>query len=149
MNMTEGDIVKEYKEAKYKRAQIDILADLNCCEPIEIKRILRKNGVDLRGGNGRRNARTDPEEQPKGCLKDKTGSCAGCTETDLCTEYVPEPKKPEAKPIIPDAIMIEMIKLGVEAVDGKIAKMEQEIVQLQEEIEELRTKRALFAEYGL
>lgn len=32
MQMTNADIVKEYKEAKDRSAQVKILADENCCD---------------------------------------------------------------------------------------------------------------------
>ena len=53
MNMTEKEIVKNYREAKNKKLQIEILADLNVTNKDEIKAILKKHGVDLRGGNYR------------------------------------------------------------------------------------------------
>lgn len=51
MQMSESEIVKNYKDSKNKRSQIQILADLNTCKPDDIKKILKDNGVDLRGGN--------------------------------------------------------------------------------------------------
>ena len=54
MTMTESEIVKDFKEAKNKRQQIDILADLNATTPDVIKTILRANGVDLRSANSRK-----------------------------------------------------------------------------------------------
>ena len=53
MTMTESEIVRDYRSAKNKKMQISILADLNECKPEDIKRILKDNGVDLRGGNYR------------------------------------------------------------------------------------------------
>lgn len=150
MMMTEREIVKSFREAKNKRQQIGILADLNCCDSSIIKDILRENGIDLRGANGGRVQKQDPVKE-KGCLKDQNGSCAGCDETDLCTAYVrlESESMKEEKLSIPDAVMVEMLKLGVEAVEGKIAIMELEIEKLQDELEGLKKKRALFAEYGL
>lgn len=40
MQMTNEEIIKSYKEAKNKQKQIKILADLNCCRPMEIKKIV-------------------------------------------------------------------------------------------------------------
>lgn len=54
MTMTENEILREYKTAKDKKHQIEILADLNTTSIDEIKRILKDNGVDLRGANGRK-----------------------------------------------------------------------------------------------
>lgn len=48
MQMTESEIVRNYREAKNKREQITILADLNRCEKEEIVEILLKNGESER-----------------------------------------------------------------------------------------------------
>ena len=53
MTMTDNEIVREYKAAKNKQHQIEILADLNTTSKDEIKKILKANGVNLRGGNFR------------------------------------------------------------------------------------------------
>lgn len=45
MQMTKGDICKSYKEAKRKKAQVQILAELNQCSPDYIKEILKAEGV--------------------------------------------------------------------------------------------------------
>lgn len=43
--MSTYDITKMYKEAKDKRAQIDILADMNCCTTKQIREELIKGGI--------------------------------------------------------------------------------------------------------
>ena len=53
MNMTEKEIVRDYEQAKNKRKQIEILADLNVTTPDVIKSVLRNNGIDLRSANSR------------------------------------------------------------------------------------------------
>ena len=53
MTMTDNEIVRDYRAAKNKKMQIEILADLNTTTKDEIKKILKANGVDLRGGNYR------------------------------------------------------------------------------------------------
>lgn len=40
MQMTASEIRKSYMEAKYKKRQIGILADLNCCSKKDIEKIL-------------------------------------------------------------------------------------------------------------
>jgi len=40
MMMTNEEIVRDYREAANKSKQIKILADLNCCSPSEIRRVL-------------------------------------------------------------------------------------------------------------
>ena len=54
MTMTENEIVRDYRAAKNKQQQIAILADLNTTTTDEIKKILKANGVDLRGGSFRK-----------------------------------------------------------------------------------------------
>ena len=41
MQMSDEEIRREYKAAKYKKKQIGILAQLNCCSADEIKAIVR------------------------------------------------------------------------------------------------------------
>lgn len=65
MNMTENEIVRNYREAKNKREQVTILADLNRCEKEEIVDILLKNGVDQKELPRKRKPRKKPEEEKK------------------------------------------------------------------------------------
>ena len=65
MQMTESGIVRNYREAKNKREQITILADLNRCEKEEIVEILLKNGVDQKELPRKRKPRKKPEESSK------------------------------------------------------------------------------------
>ena len=60
MQMTNEEIVRNYKEAKHKDSQIKILAQLNLCDPQKIKDILKDAGVI------RKYVRRDPEpkEEP-------------------------------------------------------------------------------------
>lgn len=48
MHMSDEEIIIRYKEAKDKRAQVNILADLNACDPDEIVGVLRRSGMDHR-----------------------------------------------------------------------------------------------------
>lgn len=65
MNMTENEIVRNYREAKNKREQVTILADFNRCEKEEIVDILLKNGVDQKELPRKRKPRKKPEEERK------------------------------------------------------------------------------------
>ena len=49
MIMTPEEIVRDFKESKVKKKQIQILADLNNCKNDEIIQILRDAGVKLQG----------------------------------------------------------------------------------------------------
>lgn len=46
MEMTPGEIVSNYNQARNKSEQVEILAQLNACKPEDIIDILRTNGVD-------------------------------------------------------------------------------------------------------
>lgn len=48
MYMSNADIIKEYKEAKDRSAQVKILADQNCCSTEKIIGILVAGGIDHR-----------------------------------------------------------------------------------------------------
>lgn len=47
MQYTEGEIVREYQQARYKNKQIGILSQLNTCSRKDIIKILEKNGVEV------------------------------------------------------------------------------------------------------
>lgn len=47
LRMKDADICKEYREAKDKRMQVVILADMNLCQREDILRILMLNGYDV------------------------------------------------------------------------------------------------------
>lgn len=47
MYMKPGDICREYTQAKFKKQQIEILADQNSCTKEEIMKILVENGIEL------------------------------------------------------------------------------------------------------
>lgn len=74
MQMTENEIVRNYREAKNKREQVTILADLNRCEKEEIVEILLKNGVDQRELPRKRKPRKKPEESSKHSAVDTVAS---------------------------------------------------------------------------
>ena len=92
-DMTENEIVRSYQEAKNKKQQIGILADLNNTTSDRIKEIIENAGALVKPGR--------PKATVKGCHKDHTGHCEGCDEYDLCIDnkkewYVTGPKTPEA-----------------------------------------------------
>ena len=47
MQMTNEEIIRDYKLANNKSSQIAILADLNCCSKEDIKKILQEGGIEL------------------------------------------------------------------------------------------------------
>lgn len=51
MTMTEEDICKEYREAKDRKAQVGILAELNGCSKEKIAEVLESAGIQAEGVN--------------------------------------------------------------------------------------------------
>lgn len=49
MTMQPGEIAIEYKQAKNKLKQVNILAELNQCPKVEIIRILQEQGIQVDG----------------------------------------------------------------------------------------------------
>ena len=45
---TDEDILVLYRESKNKKLELDLLADMNCCTPEEIKKALIRAGIDGR-----------------------------------------------------------------------------------------------------
>ena len=128
MEMKDSEIVKSYKAARYKKQQINILAELNAVTPEEIKAILKAHNVDLRGGN----YRTKPkEEKPEEIL-----------EIDAA-DPVPGKigyKEPE-KVTIP-MILVEAAAFGIELLERDIKAMEKQKEELDRKIKDLRDKKA-------
>lgn len=71
LQMHVDDIAKMYKEAKHKREQIKILAELNLCSESEIKEILRANGVKLPGWNMQVNSKDKGQNDDVGASADE------------------------------------------------------------------------------
>lgn len=107
MEMSAGDIVMEYNQAKYKDQKIDILADLNDTTADEIIRILKERGAikpknrikSVRGGHGSAKkpvkSGTDEDEEPENrinAVQDEDGEIEN-TATARDTEV----KKPESR----------------------------------------------------
>lgn len=66
MEMTAHEIVRSYKEAKDKKKQVGILAQLNLCTPEDIKKILVEGGINWRElPRGKRNQFPPPNPRTK------------------------------------------------------------------------------------
>ena len=90
MYMTNEEIVKEYNEAKDKRGQIQILADMNSCKKDEIRAILAAEGVELpkRPYNRKKPAaiKTEGTIEP---IKVTAGEIETEVETDPNMDFIP------------------------------------------------------------
>lgn len=65
MVMSDSEVKVNVLQAKNPRAQIKICAELNATTQENIKKILRKQGVDLRSFNGKQSKDPIPEETPE------------------------------------------------------------------------------------
>lgn len=59
MQMSDSEIVRSYKEAKDKRSQVGVLAELNACSKDYIREILQRNGINAPKPG--RKSTTEPE----------------------------------------------------------------------------------------
>ncbi len=66
MQMTPGEIRRNYEAAKNKRAQIDILADLNCCSRAKIKKILFGDSAKSTSEQCKESTVDTPQENAEG-----------------------------------------------------------------------------------
>ena len=101
MQMTNGDIVKSYKEAKEKKKQIEILAQLNACPVTTIREILVSEGVQFPGPKPKK-PESSTAETPAEAPKEK---------------------------IVPEAVNIAVIE-KLTAIKQKISALEDEIEKL-------------------
>lgn len=97
MNMTEGEICRQYRSAKDRASQLQILADLNCVPRLEIIKILMHNGEQVRlplaaKGKKRTTELTDEElldflcsieTYEQGSVKTIEGGVAMCSVTEV------------------------------------------------------------------
>ena len=66
--MDPGEILREYNAATNKNKQIAVLADLNCCKPLEIALVLREQGAEFSKAWQDRLAIHDETEQLRALL---------------------------------------------------------------------------------
>lgn len=75
MTMKNDEILKSYLEAKNRKIQIGVLADLNCCTHSEIIKILISEGVDPNTLPKPRKKRTPKNRTPEPTPTPKTSTC--------------------------------------------------------------------------
>jgi len=67
MQMSDSEIVRSYKEAKDKRSQVGVLAELNACSKDCIRKILQRNGINAPKPGRKSTTESEPvkDEEPK------------------------------------------------------------------------------------
>ena len=114
--MTNKEIVKRYLDADGKKAQIEILADLNGTNTETIKKILSDEGVLKKPG-------------PKGPRKLKA-----IPATDSIT------KRPAQSTSVP-TVLRDAAHLGIELINIRITEKEKEIKEATEALADLKRQR--------
>lgn len=70
MQMSEKEIVRSYTNAKDKRSQVGVLAELNACPNDAIREILERNGISA-PKPGRKSQKKEEPKKPKAQLTEK------------------------------------------------------------------------------
>ena len=113
MYMSNADIIKEYKEAKDRTAQVKILADQNCCSEERIIGILVEGGIDHRCFSG--------------LLRKRNQEAAAAAEKVV--EKIPY-KKPEIIPEPPKPDKLPTVEQAVAAIKAQIAEINRQQYEL-------------------
>lgn len=128
-HMSDEEIIMRYREAKDKRAQVNILAELNACDPDEIVSILRMSGMDHRYlPRAPRKNKDKKEKKPKYFKQNNKQK----------EEKVME--NAEFTKITPEEVYEDGSEKAVGALTVQIARVQQENEGLQKEIEDLKNK---------
>lgn len=146
MQMNESEICKNYKEAKQKKEQIKILADLNCCSNHDIAMILDKHGleVDKRylyvGGTELKNKNPHPMKTSVSNVKPEIPKAE--PEKETAQEKPEENAAPEIEPEpLPEVIPASVVELveneihNLHKINNDLLKRVQENIATLKELE--------------
>lgn len=128
-HMSDEEIIMRYREAKDKRAQVNILAELNACDPDEIVSVLRMSGMEYKClPRAPRKNKDKKEKKPKYFKQNNKQK----------EEKVME--NAEFTKITPEEVYEDGSEKAVGALTVQIARVQQENEGLQKEIEDLKNK---------
>lgn len=126
----ELDICKEYREAKNKSEQIEILAQLNCCDVEEIKEILKKHGYEVpeckKRGPKAGTKKAKPVTAKKVSIKDIPAREIPLNKPEKQTEEV---RELETVFIIPESVRIVLIN-EMEAIDAEVKRLSKQYAEI-------------------
>ena len=108
MQMSDAEIVRSYKNAKDKRSQVGVLAELNACSKDLIREILSRNGIDA-PKPGRKAVLTD---KAKILLKTEEPESKKMQSANLETPEQPRALKNEPSDPKPEETPDELIELA-------------------------------------
>lgn len=128
MYMKDNEIVREYREAKDKKEQVKILADMNQSTYDEIVEVLRKKGIDVTG--------VERKKKGKQGTKESTQKKAVPVEEQkpaLAAEQTPDNPLAAGLPeIVKDTITMRMM-----AETEKMEEYQRQIKECEQNIQEL------------
>ena len=129
MQMSNDEIVRNYREAKDKAKQLGILAELNACDEQKIKDILTEGGIDYRSfpRNKREKKATEPEaddkpEKAKRAAVQKKPVNTQCDGDNQTKKEEPEDHKIFIPEIVKQAVTEKMIQVQ-ESMDQNAADL--------------------------
>lgn len=129
MQMSNEEIVRNYREAKYKAKQLGILAELNACDEQKIKDILTEGGIDYRSfpRSKREKKASEPEAdnkpaKAKRAAVQKKPVNTQCGEDKPTKKEEPEEQKIFIPEIVKQAVTEKMIQVQ-ESMDQNAADL--------------------------
>lgn len=114
MQMTNGEIIANYRQAKNKKEQLKILAELNACTQDEIKKILLEGGLDVRQLPRTR------EKTEKVTEKNKAAYIPPMVEISCADGNMPPEKE------LPSNIILQALQCFRADIENRMAKEEEE-----------------------